>query len=108
MAKLTSLKPFIKTLAPRLSGGRDTWREGRSSSTQRGYDYRWQQARLEHLAEHPCCVYCDEQGIVTAATVVDHKVPHRGDRTLFWDRANWQSLCATCHSGRKQREEAAG
>jgi 5-methylcytosine-specific restriction protein A len=31
--------------------------------------------------------------------VVDHVIPHKGDRALFWDEANnWQALCARCHA----------
>lgn len=37
----------------------------------------------------------------------DHVVPHRGDESLFWDRANLQCLCQWCHAGAKQREELA-
>ena len=48
---------------------------------------------------------CEKRGRVTAATLVDHIEPHRGDMTVFWDRANWQPLCTTCHSSVKQREE---
>lgn len=36
------------------------------------------------------------------ASVVDHITPHRGDYALFWDQANWQSLCAPHHNGAKQ------
>jgi 5-methylcytosine-specific restriction protein A len=86
----------------------DSWRSGIKSSTARGYGYKWQKAREEHLAENPLCVRCEEQGDVTPATVVDHIIPHRGDMTLFWDRKNWQSLCKTHHSSDKQREEAGG
>ena len=45
---------------------------------------------------------------MSAATVVDHIIPHRGDKTLFWDETNWQSLCKTCHDGAKQAEEKNG
>lgn len=48
---------------------------------------------------------CAARGVQSAAEVVDHIVPHRGDRELFWNRGNWQSLCKRCHDGRKQREE---
>lgn len=104
----------IRTLRPRVSmqrGGRvptmqpSSWRQGKTS-TQRGYNYAWQQAREQYLRANPLCVYCKRKGLLTAATVVDHMVAHRGDQELFWDRENWQSLCATCHSGDKQREEA--
>ena len=36
---------------------------------------------------------CDARGIVAAASVVDHVVPHKDDPVLFWDEANWQPLC---------------
>lgn len=31
------------------------------------------------------------------ASVVDHVIPHRGDKALFWDSDNWQPLCKPCH-----------
>lgn len=49
---------------------------------------------------------CQEAGLVVSATVVDHVTPHRGDQRLFWDEANHQALCTSCHNGRKAREEA--
>nr|WP_309493912.1 hypothetical protein [Bradyrhizobium arachidis] len=39
------------------------------------------------------------------AVVVDHKTPHRGDKTKFWDRGNWQPLCAHHHNSAKQSQE---
>lgn len=71
-------------------------------------DTRWTQGRLAYLAEHPLCVRCAALGRVGAATVVDHIVPHRGDPSLFYDRANWAGLCAMHHDRDKQREEARG
>ena len=29
--------------------------------------------------------------------MVDHITPHKGDKALFWQRANWQPLCKQCH-----------
>ncbi|WP_234239756.1 HNH endonuclease [Billgrantia desiderata] len=46
-----------------------------------------------------------EDGRVTPADTVDHIEPHRGDGDKFFDPKNLQSLCATCHSSRKQRLE---
>lgn len=108
--KLTTLKPRLGVQGGRLvTLNPDSWRSTKQTSAQRGYGYKWQQAREGWLRAHPLCVMCDEiDGRVTAATVVDHKVPHRGDMALFWDRSNWQSLCAHHHSANKQREEAAG
>jgi 5-methylcytosine-specific restriction protein A len=51
---------------------------------------------------------CEQLGRVTAATVVDHKIPHKGDPQLFWDETNWQSLCAPCHDRYKQSQERTG
>lgn len=107
MAKLQMLKPRIQTVSSRVTVIQPgSWRGDKQTSAQRGYDYKWQKARKRYLQAHPLCVYCERDGMVTAATVVDHKIPHRGDMTLFWDESNWQSLCATHHSRDKQREEA--
>jgi len=77
----------------------------RGSSTKRLYDYQWQKASKAYLQRNPLCMYCQRQGRITAATVVDHRIPHRGDPVLFWDEDNWQGLCTPCHSSIKQSEE---
>lgn len=79
--------------------------EERRTASERGYGHRWRQARLTFLAENPLCRYCEQRGHVTAATVVDHIVPHRGDQELFWNVENWQPLCKACHDSAKAREE---
>ncbi len=76
------------------------------SSNARGYGYRWQKARERFLRAHPLCCYCERNGFVTAASIVDHKIPHRGNQELFWDEGNWQALCKACHDGAKAQEEA--
>lgn len=53
----------------------------------------------------PLCVMCSAEGVTTAAEVVDHIKPHRGDQQLFWDQSNWQSLCKTHHDSDKARQE---
>lgn len=70
----------------------------RQSSSQRGYDYHWQQSRSMYLREHPLCVWCHMQGFVVPATTVDHIVPHKGDYNLMWDTNNWQALCTRHHN----------
>lgn len=74
----------------------------RPTAAQRGYNGAWRKARKEWLTVYPFCVMCHAQ-----ATTVDHIVPHRGDDRLFWDKTNWQSLCAPCHNRHKQRLERA-
>ena len=107
--RLTTLKPRLASVPSQIpilgSGG---WRTSNMTTAERGYGARWQRARESHLRLYPLCVMCEAEGRVTAATVVDHKDPHRGDMALFWDRSRWQSLCATHHSSDKQRLENGG
>lgn len=65
----------------------------------------WERRRQALFAEQPLCVMCLRREEIVEATVADHVIPHRGDPELFW-RGELQPLCASCHSGAKQREEA--
>lgn len=81
---------------------------GRGTAHERGYGARWRKARETYLASHPLCAECLRRGRTTAARVVDHVVPHRGDQALFWDTANWQALCDftspyDCHGAKTGR-----
>ena len=69
------------------------------------YGYKWQQARKAWLMAHPLCVHCQAQGIDELATEVDHIESHCGDRALFWNKGNWQSLCKPCHSRKTALED---
>lgn len=104
--KLTTLKPKVQMLsAPKMAQvNPDSWREGKNS-TQRGYGYKWQQARAGFLAKHPLCAMCEEEGRVYPASVVDHKIAHRGDMTIFWDSSAWQSLCKAHHDSHAQKRD---
>lgn len=77
----------------------------RGSSAERGYDSRWRKARITFLRENPLCVVCHANGILTPATVVDHIIPHKGDKNLFWDVDNWQALCKPCHDRKTATED---
>lgn len=73
----------------------------RPNARKRGYTREWEKARAEFLRTYPyCAMRCGN-----LATVVDHRIPHKGDKHLFWDRSNWQPLCAHCHNSHKQRHE---
>lgn len=50
-------------------------------------------------------VECGELISDARQRVCDHKRPHRGDRTLFFDPDNLQTLCKPCHDRIKQRIE---
>ena len=77
----------------------------RGSAASRGYDRRWRRARVAYLRQNPLCVHCQSTGRTQVARVVDHIIPHRGNRQLFWDRSNWQSLCTTHHNIKTRRGE---
>lgn len=109
MAKLQTLKSRLQTVGSKLPVMQPgSWRTDKQTSAQRGYGYKWQKARERYLSAHPLCCYCEKEGRVTVATVVDHKTPHRGDMNLFWSESNWQPLCKPCHDSVKQKEEAKG
>lgn len=87
---------------------RENRRDTRYSAANRGYGRRWRVARLHWLRRHPLCVMCGQKGLTVAAEVVDHIRPHKGDRVLFWDAGNWQSLCKRCHDAKTRRETSTG
>lgn len=71
-----------------------------------GYLYntsRWRKLRKQFLHEHPLCVECKGEGIISPSEVVDHVKPHEGDERLFWDESNWQALCKCCHDKKTAR-----
>ena len=71
------------------------------------YDRKWRKRREQQLRAHPLCRLCLEVRVkVTAATVADHVVPHRGDPVLF--EGPLQSLCKECHDSWKQSIENGG
>jgi 5-methylcytosine-specific restriction protein A len=79
----------------------------RGTSTERGYDARWRKLRLWFLNTHPLCAECGRKGILTAASVVDHVIPHKGDQQLLYDQNNLQSLCVSCHSRKTAAEDGS-
>jgi 5-methylcytosine-specific restriction protein A len=87
-----------------------SWRTDKRTTAERGYGARWQREAKAFLREpeNVLCRMCSEEGFVVVARVVDHRIPHRGDQALFWDRLNWQPLCKSHHSGAKQAEEKSG
>lgn len=68
----------------------------------------WLNLRKIRLEIEPLCRRCKLRGRLVIATVVDHVKPHKGDRKLFFDIENTQSLCRLCHDASKQAEEHRG
>jgi len=84
---------------------RSQYDDRRGTAAQRGYGSRWQKARKVYLAKHPLCRHCEQEGKVVPATVVDHIKPHKGNKRLFWDSSNWQSLCKRHHDIKTANED---
>lgn len=61
--------------------------------------------RKRQLSIHPECQECMREGRLVRATECDHIKPHKGDKKLFFDANNLQSLCASCHSRKTAKED---
>ena len=74
-------------------------------------DRRWKEAAKEYMDTHPDCegcgriVYRGPNKRHPRKGHVDHMTPHRGNAVLFWDSDNWQTLCASCHAGKSNKEK---
>ena len=53
---------------------------------------KWKVAAKNFIYHNPVCRYCGHM-----STVVNHKIPHKGDERLFWDILNWEPVCKQCH-----------
>ena len=67
--------------------------ETRSKYAYMYWSKRWKRESAQYLAEHPFCEICGKP-----SSLVHHKIEHRGDEKLFWDKNNWKALCSSCHS----------
>ena len=77
----------------------------RQSAYRRGYNTAWQKASKSFLIKNPFCAECLKRGIHTPSAVVDHIIPHKGNKKLFWDKSNWQALCKQCHDRKTATED---
>lgn len=69
---------------------------------------RWQKMRARQLKIEPFCQCPHHLKSRVVATVVDHKVAHKGDKRLFFNPKNLQSMAKTCHDRFKQSQEKGG
>jgi len=71
---------------------------------------RYKRERILFLSEHPLCECeeCVRLGRLWPATIVDHKIAHKGDYDLFYNWDNWQAMAKKCHDKKTGREEAWG
>lgn len=112
-APLRTLKPRLSRMAPRLKAAR-TIRDAKYSpdAKVRGWykSKRWQDLRDEVLVRD--LYTCQQTGVLLSggpnqpnSPVVDHVIPHHGDETLFWDKANCQAVSKEYHDGPKRSQE---
>lgn len=102
-------KPFCKALTRDYYCDEHKKKDtDRASAHRRGYDGEWRKYRVGFIARNPLCIECLKEGIYTVATVVDHIIPHKGDRELFWDSKNHQALCTSHHNRKTAREDMGG
>lgn len=98
-------KPKTLLQIQREAGQRPRRRDDRPTAAQRLYNARWRKARWRFLRDNPLCVQCRDAGYFVPARIVDHIKPHKGEHGLFWDTANWQALCKTCHDRKTATED---
>ncbi|MBB4094096.1 HNH endonuclease [Ochrobactrum pecoris] len=108
--KLKMMKPLVSTMKPRLgpTPGSQKSRDAHRVKVEpwrRWYRIaRWQKLRMKIFTRDLfTCQMCGLLEPDTSKLVCDHREPHGGSETKFWDETNLQCLCKTCHDGEKQR-----
>lgn len=112
MGRLTTLKPKVGTLAPRLkryAPGDETDRSRFRDETQAWRKWyktaKWQKLRWSILVRDKfTCRMCKKLETATSLLVCDHVEQHHGDEAAFWS-GPFQTLCKTCHDSTKQKQE---
>ncbi|WP_210357635.1 HNH endonuclease [Sphingomonas beigongshangi] len=116
MAKLTSIRPRLGGLRPKVASLPVDRQQRDRQRDERGWrkwykTARWQRLRMVILrrdlftCQWPGCGRIEAD---TSQLVADHRKPHRGNDALFWDPDNLWCLCKPCHDSAKQREERRG
>jgi len=119
MPRLANLKPQLSSLAPRLgyAPGDEKARDKQRASTQHWRAWyktaRWERLRQEVLLRdlYTCQrtgVLCRGKSPAPDSPVVNHKKPHLGDPSLFWDIDNLETVTKAVHDSVVQREEKSG
>lgn len=110
-SRLATMPGRLAKMPPRLAAAPDD-RRGRDAARdaqpwRKWYKTaRWQSLRWSVLVRDLfTCQRCRAVVSDTAKLVADHRIAHRGDERLFWDRGNLWTLCKPCHDGWKQRQE---
>src|SRR5262245_27309365 len=70
------------------------------------YGKRWRKRARHQLQIEPLCRMCTSEGRMTAASIVDHVIPHRGDINSF-RLGELQSLCLSITTARRRSSSSA-
>lgn len=76
----------------------------RPNAAARGYDAKWRKKRDSALAQVPLCWVCYFFGRISAAFILDHVEPHRGEKKKFAGMV--QGLCGDCSKIKSVHEHA--
>lgn len=99
--------PRIPTLKPRVQFARQ---KIQSHYVERDRSWAFKKARERYLSDNPLCMYCEADGRVTAACILEHRVP-LWQGGAMWSEANWAASCKPCadaKTAREARERLAG
>jgi len=116
--KLTTIKPLVAKLAPRLGylPGNERERSRHRDATQAWRAWyktsRWQKLRQQvFVRDNYTCqrtgALCIGRHPAPDSPVANHKKAHRGDPALFWDINNIETVTKEVHDGLIQSEERA-
>ena len=116
MAKLSTLKPRLGSLAPRLgyAAGDEKARDRQRRDTQPWRNWyksaRWERLRQQVLVRDMFTCQrtgelCTGKSPAPNSPVVNHKRPHRGNAALFWDIDNLECVSKAVHDSLVQSEE---
>lgn len=111
MARLTTLKPLLQRMAPRLTQSAATYSADIKGDWSRLYNLQAWRAKPKGLRwqtlmrDNWTCQICGQVIADQSKAHADHIEPHRGSMALFLDPKNVRCLCEHCHNSTKQREE---
>lgn len=116
MARLTTLKPSLDSLTPRLGylpgDEKARNRQRYTLSPWRAWYASKEWARLRHQCFIRDSYTCQRTGVLCIgkhpapnSPVAHHKTPHRGDPKLFWSIDNLQTVSKEFHDSVIQAEE---
>lgn len=109
MGKLKAIRPRVGSLAPRVGRHMDVEGHGVVLEPWRAWYSlaEWERLRQRVFLRdrYVCQCGCGTLIAKPRERVADHVEPHRGDRELFFDDDNVQTLWKRHHDGWKQRLE---